>query len=281
MRLIFSYIASLLPLVWLHLMPGVVKAQPGLPIHTIKIKDKHVRKGAGNTDKEIFNSVTLENKADNAYVIKIGYGDMGVAFSYGYVLKDSLPDGIYQLVINGTIESETPFINGKKEGVIKEYNHGILKAEIAFKQGIKTGYSRYYKKETSPFTILVYTYNGLDYLNTTLDSNNQVVARVYSVNGLIFRREVKRIPEYKKEIYTDKAFGLEDTWVNVSGMPGRYLSKNDVEAQGGIRNGLYELVTPYGKYQLFFELDTIKWWKWLDKEGKLVIEVHAEPGQRL
>ena len=190
---------------------------------------------------------------------------MGRPYFLRYDLRKDAPDGVYRFIINDIIDNELPLVNGKLEGIVKRYINGILWEETPYHVGKPSGYGRTYNLSGNhALHLLDYHHNGDRYLIIGFDPAGNVVSRRYFVNG---------------DAYYYRAEEKEPSW-NAPGFPP--LTQNGVAVTGSNpRNGLYELVSPLGRYQLFFTDDNITWWKWLDKDGKLVIEVHAEPGQRL
>ncbi|UOQ97365.1 hypothetical protein MUN81_19275 [Hymenobacter sp. 5317J-9] len=257
---------GLLMLAVLDSMAVVVCAQPSnsetvLPTHTIRIRDNH----ASNSEAQL-KSLRLENESDTVFVKKSWSEDMGHVYAIGYRFKEKIPDGVYRYVVNGTIESETVLVNGKLEGMQKRYMNGILWEEIPYHLGKANGYGRSYDWE-SPLNVhlISYHYEGNLYIITEVNAVGEVIGRSYFMpgdgNGGPYRKEEKKL-------------GWSD--------PASPLTQNGaIVKDGNPRNGLYELASPFGKYQLFFKNDLVAWWKWLDRDGKLIVEVHAQPGQRL
>jgi antitoxin component YwqK of YwqJK toxin-antitoxin module len=247
-------------------MPVVVCAQPSksktvLPAHTIRIRDNH----ASNSEARL-KSLRLENEADTLFVNKSWSEDMGHVYAVGYRFKEKIPDGIYRYVVNDTIESETVFVNGKLEGMQKRYMNGTLWEETPYHLGKANGYGRSYDWE-SPYNVhlIGYHYEGDLYIITGVNAVGEIISRSYFMPG-----DGSGGP-YRKE---EKKSGWSDY--------ASPLTRNGATVKDGIlRNGLYELASPFGKYQLLFKDNLITWWKWLDRDGKLVVEVHAQPGQRL
>lgn len=258
---------GLLLLVGLGFASVVSQAQPlkpeqALPVHIIRIKQtdsKLTSTSSLPSDKDQFlNSIQLVNKADTAYVQKDWQEDMGYVYALQYIFKNNLPDGLYRLFINDKIQQEVIFISGKMEGMYKEYVDGVLDRETYFRNGKANEYAYDYHSSTGGLRRITYLCENQTYIRTSIGLGGNVVGREYFVNGSHFRVEGKIFNEYSDSPMTKK--GIVAT---------------------GIRNGLYELVSPDGKYQLFFDRDNIKWWRWLDKQGNNVVEVHAKPGQRL
>lgn len=61
-------------------------------------------------------------------------------------MEENLLNGIIkEFLKNGKIKSETSYVNGKKEGVFREYHNGKIKSEIYYKDDILDGsYRTYY-----------------------------------------------------------------------------------------------------------------------------------------
>ncbi|MBO2011909.1 toxin-antitoxin system YwqK family antitoxin [Hymenobacter negativus] len=265
MKRILNKCLRLIVLAGLDSMAVVVCAQPSksetvLPAHTIRIRDNH----ASNSEARL-KSLRLENEADTLFVKKSWSEDMGHVYAVGYRFKEKIPDGIYRYFVNDTIESETVLVNGKLEGIQKRYTNGILWEETPYHLGKANGYGRSYDWEgPHNLHLIAYYHEGDLYIITGLDAAGNVVSRSYFVAG-----DGGGGPYWGE----DKKTG----WIGPTPLTQNGITVKD----GGSRDGLYELVSPLGKYQLFFKSNLIAWWKWLDKEGRMVVEVHAEPGRRL
>jgi hypothetical protein len=272
MKLILT-IRLLVLLQFIEAGPAVVTslAQPSkpaqaLPVHTIRIREDYAAKKADSGSRLLLNSVQLENKADTAFVEKTWSEDMGTVYAVGYTFKKNTPNGIYRFIINDTISTETVLVNGMREGMQKSYMDGRLWEETPYHLDKSNGYGYSYSLD-SPYALdlISYNYENDTYFIRGINAAGEVISRIYFMpgdgSGGPYRRE-------------EKEYGWSDLH--------SFFTRDGIKINDAIpRNGLYELVGIPGKYQLFFKNNYIEWWKWFDKDNKLIVEVHAQPGQRL
>lgn len=83
----------------------------------------------------------LVNASDTT-IVKIKYnGDMGRVTSSYYLLKENLPDGIYKVFVNDTLQEQSTFVNNKKNGIQYHY-HLHERSETLFYDGFPEGTSK-------------------------------------------------------------------------------------------------------------------------------------------
>ena len=128
------------------------------------------------------------NDHDTAYV-KIQYsGDMGIIHSVRYRLKDSLPDGKYQVYVNDVLNKVAHYEDGRKANLWVEYHENGERREIPYKNGeIKSAIREFYSnnklKRISKFK------NNSIYSRTTYFKSGKVKMKEFFENGKCIRVE--------------------------------------------------------------------------------------------
>jgi antitoxin component YwqK of YwqJK toxin-antitoxin module len=77
--------------------------------------------------------------SDTAFILIKYRGDMGIIHSVEHRLKDSLPDGMYRVYIDGILSRQAHYKNRLKENLWIEYNDAGERKETMYKNGAIKG----------------------------------------------------------------------------------------------------------------------------------------------
>ena len=135
-----------------------------------KIKTEHVEKGF---------DYQMETLTDTTYLEFKRSGDFGRVYAVYFVLKDSLPDGKYEVYVDDELRQEAYYKNKRKENIWIEHKENGERREVSYKDGEIFGKIMEYNSSNNLLRMTKFKDNKIQFRESHYESGKTKMKEYY------------------------------------------------------------------------------------------------------
>ncbi|WP_118975271.1 toxin-antitoxin system YwqK family antitoxin [Taibaiella koreensis] len=202
--------------------------------------------------------LTLVRPSDSQYVRMTHREDMGAKYGFSYELRETIPDGRYEIYRNDTLELKGTISKGKKTGLWTRF-YGIDVETTTYKNGRRNGVLKVFAPDKKMKGRAYYKDDQM-LLGENFDKSGAVTRRSYWLEGVMVREE-----EYSR----GKRSKAQVTYRT----PGTFGEEQGVGKKAGWI--IYRFTA--GTFEILLQQNKLIAWRVYDNKGILLTEEKGRP----